>query len=294
MRYRPITIIYNPNSTGNSKLYAEELKEKLLVQSRQFQVVLRPTKYAGHAETLAYQAAKKGTHPLVISSSGDGGYNEVVNGLMKAQQEGASPVAGLLPAGNANDHYKNTHESDVVQAIVNKKEQKLDVLKISLVSDGKSIERYAHSYIGIGLTPQVAQELNKTKLNWLNEIVIVGKTLLYLKPSHILVKGEVRSYDSIVFSNIGRMAKILTLSKEANPKDGLFEMTTFHRRSKLNLMNQLIRSSTVGLHGGKKLTEYSFETVKKLPIQLDGEVVTADANSRVMITIEPKALRCII
>lgn len=294
MRYSAITIIYNPNSTGNSKVLAENLKASLLAGDARLDIRLRATKSAGHAEQLAYIAAKRGKHPLIVASSGDGGYNEVVNGLLRAHHEGYSPVAGLLPAGNANDHFKNTHKPDVAAAILQQKEQKLDVLKITFTSREERVARYAHSYIGIGLTPQVATELNKTKLNWWNEIVIVGKTLLFLKPSHIIVKGRERSYDSIVFSNVGRMAKILTLAKEASPKDGLFEMTIFHKRSKLKLINQLIRSSTVGLHSSTKLTEYHFETVKTLPIQLDGEIVTADARTMVDIAIEPHLLRCIV
>ena len=46
-------------------------------------VRLSPTQHAGHARDLARWEAQTGS-PLIISVSGDGGYNEVVDGVMQA------------------------------------------------------------------------------------------------------------------------------------------------------------------------------------------------------------------
>ena len=66
---------------------------------------LCPTERAGHARDLARDAAQAG-HPLIVSVSGDGGDNEVVDGVMKAGNDNA--VCAAKAAGNANDHRRTT------------------------------------------------------------------------------------------------------------------------------------------------------------------------------------------
>ena len=99
MPFSEITVIYNPNSTGSGEAMAKQFKKEYQRADKQVTVTLQKTKYAGHAEKLAYDIAKKQVRPMIISASGDGGYHEVVNGALRAQAEGAKPTTGLLPAG---------------------------------------------------------------------------------------------------------------------------------------------------------------------------------------------------
>ncbi len=292
--YTSITIIYNPNSTGSGKQLAHDLKRDLAALMPNRVVKITPTKYAGHAEKLAIKLAKDSKRPLIISASGDGGYHEVVNGIMKAQPAGATPIAGLLPAGNANDHFHNLHEMDTAKAIKKGAIKKVDLLKLSGRVDGQPFERYAHSYIGIGLTPKVGQELNKTDLNMLKEAWIVLRGLLFLEPVKIAVNGKKRSFDSLIFSNVNKMSKILTLSSDAAMNDGKFEVTAFNRRNKLKLIATLVRGATRGLSGGKQVSSYTFKTLKPTIVQLDGEINTLDEKSEVEITLVHQALECIV
>ncbi|MBC7942921.1 acylglycerol kinase family protein, partial [Candidatus Saccharibacteria bacterium] len=162
MKYTTVAVIYNPNSTGPSETLAKIFETNLRLKLPKQKIELIATEHAGHGEELAYLIAKSSKNPLIISSSGDGGYHEVINGVMKAQNEGFQSITGLLPAGNANDHYNNLHNEDIIDLIIKNKTKKIDLLKIVSTSKGKSIERYAHSYIGFGLTPSVGKELNKT------------------------------------------------------------------------------------------------------------------------------------
>lgn len=292
--FSSITIIYNPNSTGNGKQVAIGLRSTLHAKNKDLPISLKPTKHAGHAETMAYDLAKASKRPLVISASGDGGYHEVINGLMRAQREGANPVAGLLPAGNANDHYTNLHATDTIKAILQHKTQTIDLLKLTARSDGQPLERFGHSYIGIGLTPKIGKELNETDLNWFNEIMIVLRVLFFLKPVRISIKGKTHSYDSLIFSNIDRMAKVLTLSKTASIQDGKFELTAFRARHKFKLISTLIHSSTLGVRDSVSLKKYRFKTVKPTLVQIDGEIRRIDATTEVAITIEPAVMKCIV
>src|SRR6478752_4821166 len=83
-----IVIIFNPGSTGNAARLADELRDELVRRLPDVPLELRPTEYAGHARELARKAAGTG-RPLLVSVSGDGGYNEVVDGVMQAGNDQA-------------------------------------------------------------------------------------------------------------------------------------------------------------------------------------------------------------
>lgn len=289
-----ISIIFNPNSTGDGKAMAKDLKADLRNRLPGQDVKLIPTKHAGHAEELSYKFAKAGKRPLIISASGDGGYHEVVNGIIQANKEGAGAVAGLLPAGNANDHYHDAHKGDIGNAISKNKTNKIDLIELKTKVNGKEFKRYAHSYIGFGLTPKVGKELNKVDLNWFNERIIAVKTIFAARPVKIVINGKRRSYDSLVFSNVSIMSKVLNISPTASNTDGLFELTFFKHRSKVKLLLSLLRASTIGLSEVKSLKEFNFHTTKKILVQLDGEIYTVDANSEINIKIAPKVLECVV
>lgn len=293
-KYTAITIIYNPHSSGSSEKLARSMLKKLRSALPGQTVELAPTEYAGHAVTLAYQLAKASKRPLIISASGDGGYHEVVNGLMRAQREGAQPVAGLLPAGNANDHFRNLHTADFIQEVVEGREQCIDLLKITATYNGQSLERYAHSYIGIGLSPQVGHDLNESKSKRFTDVMILLKDVWSFKPVRLKVDDRTRTYDNLIFSNISKMSKVLTLSHEARVDDGKFEVTAVYRRSKFKLLGVLLRASTSGLAGARQTDTFSFQTLQQTMIQLDGEVTTIDADSEATVSLEPKVLRCIV
>jgi len=294
MKYSTIAILYNPNSTGSSDVLAKKLKDDLHARLPKQKIQLIATKHAGHGEELAYSIAKESAHPLIISSSGDGGYHEVINGLLKAQREGATPIAGLLPAGNANDHYHNLHEEDVVDVIIKGSHRNIDVLKLIGTSKGKAIERFGHSYIGFGLTPHVGKELNKTKLNVFNQIWIVAKSLMDLQPVRLVVNNKSRLYDSIILSNIDKMSKVLKVSQPSRVTDGKFEVTIFRRRNKLKLIILLFKTSLVGVKEDAQVTEFSLRTVNKTLVQIDGEITNLDEDSLVTISIEKQLLNCIV
>ena len=292
-QYSAISIIYNPKSTGHSKVHAQELAKVLRQTPLKDKVQVIPTKYAGHAEELAYELTKATPRPLIISSSGDGGYNEVINGVMKAQQEGATPVTGLLPAGNANDHYHSLHKSSTESQILSGKKHRIDLLRLSTF-ESEPLQRFAHSYIGFGLTPQVGEELNKVDLNAFKELAIAARAFMDLKAIKLRVKGELKQYDSLIFSNVQKMSKVLSLSDSAAMHDGKFEITEFAHRSKPALMLTLLKAATRGLSVTNRAAKFTFETTDPLTVQLDGEIFQIRANTKVKIEIVPKVLRCVV
>jgi diacylglycerol kinase (ATP) len=285
-----IAVIYNPNSTGRSREKAEAFLHKLERDGNTISTELIPTRYAGHATQLAYDLAKRHSRPLIVSSSGDGGYNEVINGALDAQSEGATPVCTVIPAGNANDHRNTIGRRPLWLAVKRQAIDHIDVLQATITgTDGGVRRRHAHSYIGLGLTPAVAVELNRTSLSRLKEMIIVLRSIHNFHPVTVEVGGERLVVDSLIFANISRMAKLLTIADNARPDDGRFEVVIFPYKHKAKLICMLVKAVLRGIDG-EEATRYEFSAVKDMPLQFDGEIVELSAGDEVRIDIVPKGL----
>ncbi len=283
-----IVIIFNPHSTGNAPQLAEELRDELARRLPTVPLDLLPTQHAGHARELARKAAGTG-RPLLVSVSGDGGYNEVVDGVMLAGNDQA--VCAVLAAGNANDHRRVTRERPLADAIVAGDVRRIDLLRLTVGSGAAAQVRYAHSYIGVGLTPVVAVDLEEGGKGSWREIVTVVRSFSRFRPFPIrLEDGRRRRIDSLVFANIHEMAKYATLSEGSRPDDGRFEVITQQRTGKLRVLATALRAATRGLGPQPSVTHYAFTTLAPMPLQLDGELVELDAGTPVAVDIAPGAL----
>jgi diacylglycerol kinase (ATP) len=286
-----IIVLFNPHSTGDGPRLAEQLHTDLARRLPEVPARLCPTEHAGHARDLAREAAQTG-HPLIVSVSGDGGYNEVVDGVMQAGNDHA--VCAVKAAGNANDHSRTTAQRPLVDAITAGEVRCIDLLRLT-IGDGMHVRtQYAHSYIGMGLTPVMAIDLEKGGKGSLKEIVSVVRTFAKFRPFTIqLEDGTRRSFDSLLFANIAEMAKYALLSEDSAPDDGRFEVITQRRSGKLRVLATAIRAATQGLGPQPSATHYAFTTLAPMPLQLDGELVELDAETRVAVDIAPRALAAI-
>lgn len=284
-----VVLIFNPNSSGDAQGKAQELRDELTERVPELPVELVPTQHAGHARDLARDAAANG-RPLIVSVSGDGGYNEVVDGAIRAGNDNAA--CAVLAAGNANDHRRTTREQPLADAIVSGKVSRIDLLRLTV--DGTP--RYAHSYIGLGLTPVLAVDLEEGGKGSLRELVTTVRAFARLRPFEIERPGRGRErFDSIVFANINQMAKVVTLGEDkGRPDDGAFEVITIKHAPKWKILRVALKASLQGLGPQPTATEYVFTTIKAMPIQLDGEVVDLDAAAQVRIDIAPQALRTVL
>ncbi|MEO7904737.1 MAG: diacylglycerol kinase family protein, partial [Candidatus Saccharimonadales bacterium] len=287
--FSKIIIIYNPNSTGHSKDNAESFAATLSAAvPTSTPITTIATTHAGHAEQLTRQYADESDAALVISSSGDGGYHEVINGSLAANH----PVTtGLLPSGNANDHYHAIHQPNTIERIAAGDVSRIDVLNVS-VTGADPWQRYAHSYVGIGLTPQIGEKLTKADLNPFNEVWLVLKHLFTFSPVKIRVDDHARHYDSLIASTIPKMSKIMNLSPDADATDGKFELTTKRSTSLIALLTFLLRSIIPVGQSPSQYQSYQFTVARKTSIQLDGEVYHCAPGSTVTISCEQQKLAC--
>jgi diacylglycerol kinase (ATP) len=288
--FSKVVIIYNPNSTGDSPAMAHEFYQQVKEKLPGIPVVLQETNHAGHAEELSYKAAKSKPNTVIVSVSGDGGYNEVVNGAMKALDEGkSSPICAILPGGNANDHYSNTARRPLIEALMEESVEQLDLLRLKFADT----TRYAHSYIGLGLTPLVAAKLNRHSLTVLKEAWLALKAYWGLRPLEIITDSKKIQFDSILITTVESMAKHLTIAKDNDPRDGMFELLIWKHGNKLRLTFTLIKA-ILGLKiPHKKVTEFAFTTRKAMPVQLDGEIVKLPKNTLITIAAQKHKLRTI-
>lgn len=298
MNYSATTIIYNPNSTsGQAKAKAERLRAKLTKRGFKH-VELVATERAGHAEELAHKAAKKYRRPLIVSVSGDGGYNEVVNGVMQAKLEDnkRQPVCALLPAGNANDHRRSIRKRPLAWSILHDQPEDMDLLKLRIKSGSSTQVRYAHSYIGVGITSHAANQLNKESLGPIKEILIVARAVFSFHPVAISeANGKVKRYDSLIFSNIPRMSKFLRMGKKTDINNGSFRVSTVPYRNQW-WVARFVLNFLLLVFGFKNLPQqdsYSFGVLKSELIHLDGEVTKVPSGSKLTLNIEPAAIATI-
>ncbi len=281
-----VEIVFNPNSTGNAQERAEELAAELSERAPDLPVAMRPTQHAGHGREIARDAARAG-RTLVVSVSGDGGYNDVVNGLMDS---GVKEVyAAVLAAGNANDHRRVTKERPLADAILDGDVSRLDLLRMT-VDDGRET-RYAHSYIGLGITPTVALELEKGGKGSIREVISTIRSFRQFRPFQIETDSGSERFDSIIFANIQEMAKYATLSEEGRPDDGRFEVVILRHTAKWRVLFTAAKAALFGLGPQPTAREYRFRTVDPMPVQVDGEVSEFERGVAVAVEIAPAALR---
>lgn len=290
-KFSSITIIFNPNSTGDAPKLAHQLRDRLTeILDYPTDLRLQPTTHAGHAIELARTAASGTNNTLVVSVSGDGGYNEVVNGVKQSGNPRA--VCAVMAAGNANDHRRTTSTKPLDEAIAEGNVRHIDLLRIHTDQTEGAQAEYAHSYIGFGLTPVMAIDLEKGSKGALKEMISVIRTFAKFEPFEIRqTDGKRRKFDSLVFANIPEMAKYATVSEaDTDPSDGKFEVILFPHLPKWRVLLMALRAATRGLGDQPSVRTYQFTALKPLPYQIDGEVKTVPASTNVKVECAPGAL----
>ena len=287
-----VVLIYNPVNRRVPLTLAESTRRELDSRLPEVPVTLLATEHGGHARELARAAAATGC-PLIVAVSGDGVYNEVVNGVLDVP--GSRALAAVAAGGNANDHRRSTRRMPLVEAIVDAhatgRVRHLDLLRLTVASAQGGWSRYAHSYIGFGLTPLMAVGLKRDRKGTVAELFSVLRTFTELKPVEIVRSAGRRDlYDSLIFANVVGMAKYGRLSYGGRPDDGLFEVVARRHGRRWRIAAMALRAVTVGLGAQARVSRVEFATVDAVPAQIDGEILELAPDSRLVIDCAPNAL----
>ena len=289
-RFDRAVLVFNPGKPGMAARIAE-LQRDLAAGVPDLQVELLPTDFAGHARNLARSAAAAGS-PLIVSVSGDGGYNEVINGVMDVP--GSRAACTVVAAGNANDHHRSMPARSLPEAVREGRVRHIDLLRITFGVEQPAQVHYAHSYIGFGLTPLMAIGIESGGKGKFLELISVARTLSHLSPFELVrADGATARFDSLILANISRMAKYGTVSESAGPDDGLFEVVTLPHSGRWKMALMTLRAVTLGLGNQPSVSSYAFTTRDAVPCQIDGEVRHLPAATDVLVESAKGALAVI-
>ncbi|BCT74753.1 hypothetical protein SCMU_05950 [Sinomonas cyclohexanicum] len=280
-----ILLIYNPSSRTPA-LLAEQLRAELGARLPVMPLSLHPTAFPGHGRALA--GAALGGRPLLVSISGDGGYNDVVNGAMGA---GGQAICAVMGAGNANDHRRSTRSLPIIDAIVRGDVRRMDLLRLTVGEGPGQWSRYAHSYVGFGLTPLMAIGIEAGVKGRFTELLSVARALRGLTPIEIARADGARAVlDSLILANIPRIAKYGRISEAGFPDDGMFEVVLLPHAAKWRIALMALRAVTVGLGVQTSVPSYRFTSTDAIPLQIDGEVMELAAGTPVLVESRHQAL----
>lgn len=290
MKFHTVVVIYNPNSTGDSEKNAKDFANEIGSLSADMNVEIVATKYAGHAEEIARSFAND-EGVVVVSSSGDGGYNEVINGVLLS---GGKCSVAVLPSGNANDHHRAVGSENLADNIVKAKTRRIETIKIETRVDAKPWKRFAHSYIGFGLTPKIGKVLTESRPNVVTEKWYVLRHAFSFRHVRIETDGRETKYHSLVVATIDRMSKVIKLDESANLNDGMMEVYESKYFSPFKTFKELVTVGLVGIApSSRRHTLELSSTTKPLLVQLDGEVFTIDKKTKVSLVCEQDSLSTI-
>jgi diacylglycerol kinase family enzyme len=285
-----VVLIFNPAKAGMATRISD-VQHDLATHVPDVPIELLSTDFAGHARKLARSVASAGA-PLIVSVSGDGGYNEVVNGVMDVP--GSRAVCTVLPAGNANDHHRSRPVRPFTEAIGESRVRRIDLLRITFRGAHREQVQYAHSYVGFGLTPLMAIGIEKGGKGKILELISVARTLSALRPFELVRDdGATAQFDSLILANISRMAKYGRVSESNHPDDGRFEVVTLPHAGRWKMALMTLRAVTLGLGHQPSVSSYAFTTRNAVPCQIDGEVVHVQAGTHVLVESARGALATI-
>lgn len=288
-RFDRAVLVFNPGKSGMTARI-NGLRRDLAAGAPELQVDLLPTGFAGHARDLARSVAAAGS-TLIVSVSGDGGYNEVVNGVMDVP--GSKAVCTVVAAGNANDHHRSMPAISLPEAVRIGQGQvrHIDLLRITFGEEPQAQVHYAHSYIGFGLTPLMAIGIESGGKGKILELLSVARTLSHLSPFELVrADGAIACLDSLILANISRMAKYGRVSEAAGPDDGRFEVVTLPHSGHWKMALMTLRAVTLGLGNQPSVSSYAFSTRDAVPCQIDGEVRHLPAATHVLVESAKNAL----
>ena len=279
-------VIVNPNAgAGKGKELWGKIKNELHSGGLIFDYAF--SEYAGHEAVLS-KTAVLGGYTQMISVGGDGTIQKVVNGFYL--QEKLSPkqiVLGVVACGTGNDWIK-THNiplnyKKAVQVIVNKKIKAQDLGKIQ-ISGTENKTLYFINYAGSGFDCFVLSQLHHYKrFGPFSYFLCAIINFMHFKNLKINVVLDSTSIEANAFLlGIGLCSFTgggMRLTKNADPFDGLFDITIAQDFTKVDIIKNLPRLFNGRLFKDKKVFTHTSKTIrvssgnKGVLSQADGELL---------------------
>jgi diacylglycerol kinase (ATP) len=300
-------VIVNPTSGRGRGAESFPLIEKEL-QNLNLEFEMCRTEAPGHAIELAEEASAAG-YDVVVAAGGDGTSNEVLNGLVRARQDGRGTAAmGLISVGRGNDFaYGVFTPTDLVEACRSLAADRRITIDVGFLTGGDYPQgRYFGNGVGIGFDAVVGFEALKLKRlhGFPSYIVAALKTIfLYFQAPIVRIEynGTELTQPALMVSvmNGRRLGGGFMMAPDGKINDGMFDLTISDQVSKTMIFALILRfmqGSQAG-HPAIKMTQTEKVTVTSvngsLPAHADGETI-CEAGERLEIKIVPQALEVIV
>ncbi|WKZ68005.1 MAG: YegS/Rv2252/BmrU family lipid kinase [Melioribacteraceae bacterium] len=282
--------IINPVAGKIKKLNAARLIEE---HSKLFDVSVKIffTSTSGHAIKLSNELTSSNEYNTIVAVGGDGTVNEVVNGF----NLDSDCRLGVLPWGSGNDVARFLYPSNTKNYLDILFEEKLQTIaeinvgNCKITQDDETIvqKRFINA-VGIGFDAYVAY-LNQFEkkfsgiLSYLVAVMRGLKSLETLEPK-ILLNGQILEgkYLLLTIGNGKTSGGGFYLNPDANPTDGILNLTTVDMTGKIEIMKNLPYALINKLKLVKKAKFYEddeFKITLKNPyyVHLDGEIGSKSA-----------------
>lgn len=289
-------VILNPTAGRGAAARVRGIVEREMAQAGAHFTIVQ-TERRGHAAELAETAARDGW-PAVVAVGGDGTVHEVVNGLMRAAEGGASVPLGIVGVGSGNDFAMLAGvPNDAAWAV-----RRMTEAEPRAVDVGRVAGRWFSNGVGIGLDARVAIEVDRRRrfrgmAMYLHALFGV---LRAFRPPHMTVELEGRRVAEgpmtlVTVGNGGRHGGGFWICPDARLDDGLLDVCTCDGLGTLGILGFLPRVMR-GAHTGAacvhmhRTRHVRVTSPDPLPVHADGEIVADDAHE-VEIEIHPGRLR---
>lgn len=285
----PIKLILNPAAgRGYGARVEPMLRQWLKAEGVDFDIAR--TKGPWHAAELAAHAAADGFE-TVVGAGGDGTANEVINGLMTASQNGATPRMGVIPTGSGRDFASGLGVPlDLQEACRRVACEEVRTIDLGCVTVPGQRPRYFGNVVGVGFDGAVLIETLKMKrLRGLPlYLMAVLKTiLLNFEPPLTTIRFDEHKMELpatlVSVANGPREGGGFIIAPDAKPDDGLFDLCIAREVSRLTML-RLLPHFLQGTH--TDLDPVMMEQAKAVTISspdglvahIDGEVLCTDAS----------------
>lgn len=258
--------------------------------------VVRSTSFE-QARDLTRTAALEATPgDLVVVMGGDGMAHLGLNACA-----GTDATLGIIPAGTGNDFARGVGvPSSVKESVEALVRGNVRVVDLSHVTNEEGA-RYVGAVVSSGYDAIVNRATNDIRLRFgpLSYGYIALRELVQFSPIsyRLVIDGEVRELEAMLVAvcNTGVFGGGMKISPDADPEDGLLDVTIIHKASRAKLMRLLPLTYTGGFVGNPVV-----ERLRAKRVEVDGEDLFAMGDGEeigsVPVTIEsaPGVLRVVI
>lgn len=308
-------LVLNPMAGHGAALKTfPQVESALRSAGMEFDVV--HTRASLHAVQIAWDAPSQG-YERIIALGGDGIVHEVVNGLMRASNEGETIALGIIPLGTGNDFIKSLPPAltpgktrddwqEAIPGIVGGKTILADVGKITgdVPAPGHPHPQYFTNGTDVGFGARVAKAVRGISLTGTAAyLMAVMQVLVDYNLPHIrltLDSGEVFELNTTLtaVTNGRCFGSSFWLTPNADIQDGMLDVVTAKALGRVGIL-QIIPQLMKGTHLNHPVVTFRrarkvlLESPAPMIIEADGELPFLEAH-RLEIELLPGRLRMIV